>query len=123
MLGRPGEECPTEDLLGNGPFISTRGLMGVQGRSGLLRIQWLKHRNTYIEQKQTHDMFTEQPLDLQHIKDDKCHKNSKVYDTSQTDTIWLLFLFLSVLYEQPERLADMPQHPLFLSQNVWSGRV
>lgn len=68
-------------------------------------------------------MFTEQPLDLQHIKDDKCHKNSKVYDTSQTDTIWLLFLFLSVLYEQPERLADMPQHPLFLSQNVWSGRV
>lgn len=28
MQGRPGEEWPTEDLLGNGPFIFDNGVDG-----------------------------------------------------------------------------------------------
>lgn len=33
MLGRPGEECPAEDLLGNDPFTSAREGGGIDGSS------------------------------------------------------------------------------------------
>lgn len=64
MLGRPREECPTEHQLGNGPFISERGVDGSSVEIGPFENcmvnakRRLKHGNANIQQKQAHDTFS-----------------------------------------------------------------